>query len=79
MQKTVLIIATALGLILTLPSCVKTYKCECVTTKNGEVKDTDMTEFPGTKKLTKQMCQDHEDDLNEIKFDDEEVITCTQK
>ncbi len=76
MIKQLLIIA---GAAICLSSCVKVYQCECVTTKNGEVIETDMTEFPGTKKLTKTLCQDHEDDLNEIKFDPEEVITCTQK
>lgn len=66
-------------LIVSVSSCVKVHKCECTTTKNGVVTETDMTEFPGTKKLTNQMCEDHEDDLNEIKFDPEEVIECTQK
>lgn len=66
-------------LIVSISSCVKIHQCECKTSKNGEVIDTDMTEFPGTKKLTKQMCEDHEADLNEIKFDPEEVIECTQK
>jgi|GEM_PF-6204647 len=76
MIKQLLIVACA---AICLSSCVKIYQCECVTTKNGEVIYTDMTEFPGTKKLTKTMCQDHEDDQNQIKFDEEEIITCTHK
>ena len=76
MYKQLLIIAIA---AISMCSCVKIHQCECVYKTDGVITDTEMKEFPGTKKLTKQMCEDHEDDLNEIKFDPEEVIECTQK
>lgn len=76
MTKRLLIISC---LLISLSSCVKIRQCECTTTKDGQVIERDVTEFPGTKKLTNQMCEDHEDDLNEIKFDPEESIECKQK
>lgn len=76
MFKQILIVLCA---AICFSSCVKVYQCECITKKDGVVIDTDMTEFPGTKKLTKTMCEDHEEDLDQIKFDDEEVIECTHK